>query len=1137
MIISARLILSSGRGRTAKLGLDTVCHVQSNEPFGGNSSGEPVISPVEPSRASEQSKAAIFACNGEYWTIGYADLKFTLRDVKGLNYIQRLLQHPGEEFHALDLVGAPSVEPVPGGERLEKHENSLPEGVSSRRGINGDSGEMLDAQAKKDYRRRLVELGEELEELRQRGAAERADEVQSEIEFLTREISRAVGLGGRNRRAGSVAERARLSVTRAIKTALQRMSEHQAAFAEMLERSIKTGLFCSYVVDSKTFSPMWQFSLDGKSPTTEPIHPLLLRRDTGLFSHVSGRTTFVGRDSERATLLGLVDQAMRGQGRVAMVVGPPGVGKTRIATEAGAEASGRGFMTLAGNCYDREDPIPFIPFVEILEEMFATAASPESFRQAIGESASEIARLLPQLRRLFPDIPAPVELPPAQSRRILFSAIAKVLAKMCARTPVFVLLEDLHWGDEGTLSLVSYLSEAISRLPILIVGTYRDLALNIDSPLAATLEELTRRHLLEHIRLKGLPEDSVGAMLGALSKQKAPETLVSLFYKETAGNPFFIEELYFSLVERERLLDSGGEFRPDLKFEEGDLPQSVRLVVARRLTRVTEETRRVLDTAAVIGRSFTFELLEASTTTEAEELLDCVEEAEGAGFVVSSVEYSDVQFRFSHELIRQAIVSTIFPVRRQRLHLEIAEAIKSLHAPELEEHAEDLAHHFWQAGAAANPLEAARYVAIAAKQAGARSANQEAIAHLKKGLKILRRAQDSPERRQLELQIQMNLGTATIYAKGYSASEVEEAFAKARTLSHELRDNVQLFHVLRSLAGFYSVRGDYRTGGELTTECLSIARSSEDPLLLLAARMLMGSWSCWLGDFPEALKHLEFCSDLHDPLIQNSHAFAVGQDFGVAYLSRMSHVLWFLGYPDQSLRKTRKALALARKVAHPFSLAYALYFASVHGQFRGDVAMAQEYAEEAASLSWNQGFPIWTAGATFMRGWALAQQSPAAGMAQMNEGLDLWRVLGAEQGLAYFFALLAEMHGKMGEVSEGLSLLDEMSAFISRTGEYMYHAEMYRLRGELLNGVGASATDPQEIEDLFKRAITISREQNSKSMELRASMSLSRFWSNAGKGEQARQHLGAILSWFKEGFETQDLKRATVLLEQLSLRR
>src|SRR5712664_1121483 len=328
----------------------------------------------------------VFRKEGEYWTVGYGGISFRLKDSKGLGYLAHLLRHPSVEFHVLDLAGGIA------GQRDDdadgQSEQGLPRGAEDlgRAGIHigslGDAGEMLDEQAKVAYRRRLSELREELDGAKELGKVERAEQAEEEIDALTRELSRAVGLGGRNRRAASASERARQSITKTIKAVIERITESDAALGDIFARSIRTGTFCSYQPDPE-FPIAWEFAAPIIEPSEQPTSsgepaPAHAGRaqDSGVVLDVSPfspaeRTAFVGRETERSAIRAAVDRALSGQGSVIMLGGGPGVGKTRLAMEM-AEYAGRvGFRSVIGHCYERDEPFPHLPFVEIIESGLA----------------------------------------------------------------------------------------------------------------------------------------------------------------------------------------------------------------------------------------------------------------------------------------------------------------------------------------------------------------------------------------------------------------------------------------------------------------------------------------------------------------------------------------------------------------------------------------------------------------------------------------------------------------------------------------------------------------------------------------------------------------------------------------------
>lgn len=325
-------------------------------------------------------------------------------------------------------------------------------------------------------------------------------------------------------------------------------------------------------------------------------------------------------------------------------------------------------------------------------EHSARAVPASAFRDALGDAAPEVAKLVPELRRMFPDIPPPIELPPEQQRRYLFNSFLEFIERGCRLTPHAVLLDDLHWADEPTLLLLQHLAQRLPQIPMLVLGTYRDVELDVDRPFAAMLETLTRQRLAQRIALRRLPEDHVRAMLAALSGQAPPPPLVRVVYDETEGNPFFVEEVFRHLAEEGKLFDDGGRWRADVRIDELDVPEGVRLVIGRRLKRLRDETRRMLTTAALVGRSFDLGLLEAISEQRGDALLGTLEEAEEA-HIIRSEGGREAKWTFAHEMIRQTLVSKLSLPRRQRVHLLIAETIEQVYASALDRRVGDLAHH------------------------------------------------------------------------------------------------------------------------------------------------------------------------------------------------------------------------------------------------------------------------------------------------------------------------------------------------------------------------------------------------------------------------------------------------------------
>jgi len=460
---------------------------------------------------------------------------------------------------------------------------------------------------------------------------------------------------------------------------------------------------------------------------------------------IEPRIPLIGREMERKELWRHLDEALAGSGSLVLIGGEPGIGKTHLISAILDEARRRGAYANIGHCYEMEGSPPYMPFVEMLEHT-ARVAPKEGFRAALGDSASEIAKLIPELRRMYSDIPPPVELPPAQQRRFLFNAYRDFIDRASKTTPIVRVFEDMHWADEPTLLLFEHIAQTLPSSPMLVIGTYRDVELDVNRPFAKTLEMLVRKKLATRISLKRLGVSGVDSMLSAMSGQKPPPSLARVIFEETDGNPFFVEEVFRHLAEEGKLFDAEGQWRPGLRVDQLQVPEGVRLVLGRRLDRLGAEPQRILTTAAVIGRSFSMTLLEelesqrpadtAQRRIASDAVIDAVEEAERAHLVSAEPAGRDIRYRFVHELVRQTLSETLSLPRRQRLHARVAEAIERVYAANLESQASPLAHHLYQAGAAADPEKTTTYLILAAKKASAGAAHEEALAHLENALSL-----------------------------------------------------------------------------------------------------------------------------------------------------------------------------------------------------------------------------------------------------------------------------------------------------------------------------------------------------------------------------------------------------------------
>lgn len=447
------------------------------------------------------------------------------------------------------------------------------------------------------------------------------------------------------------------------------------------------------------------------------------------------RTSFVARDQERSELLAALDDAVQGHGSLVLIAGQPGVGKTRLAEEILLEAQRRELLCFIGHAYEGEGTVPYTPFVETLE--YAARAIPEElFREALGDSASEVARIMPKLRTIIPDIPPAIDLPLEQQRRYLFNSYREFVERGTRVSPIVILLDDLQWADESSLLLLEHLAQHVPTQRLLIIGTYRDLESEISPALARTLANLTRQRLAKRITVAPFGEAAVGNLVAALGGENPPKALTKTIFRETEGNAFFVEEVFRDLAAQGELFDADGRWLDDIAVEQLDVPEGVRLVLGRRLDRVGGDVQKVLTACGVVGRAFGHGMIEALDIVSPDALVDALEEAETAHLIESSTAGRDTRYRFSNQLIRTTLVGRLTVPRRRQLHKRIARGMETVYATRLDEHASDYSHHLYEAGAEADTDKVIHFLTIAASRALEGVAFAEALHHLDRALAL-----------------------------------------------------------------------------------------------------------------------------------------------------------------------------------------------------------------------------------------------------------------------------------------------------------------------------------------------------------------------------------------------------------------
>ena len=865
----------------------------------------------------------------------------------------------------------------------------------------------------------------------------------------------------------------------------------------------------------------------------------------------AGLTPLIGRDHEVGLLAERWEQAKQGAGQVVLLSGEAGIGKSRLVQTLKEQVIAEGATRIEFRCSPYHQNSAFYPVIEHLQRLlqFAPHDTPQAklakLQQALAQYRFPQADTLPLLASLLslpqPNGAPPITLSPQKQKQKTQDVLVAWIVEEAERAAVSCAWEDLHWVDPSTLEVLALLLDQVPTTRLLALLTFRP---------DFTPPWRPHSHITQ-LTLNRLGRPQVEAMVEQVTGGKTlPGEVLQQIISKTDGVPLFVEELTKMVLESG--LYVGAQHAAPLRPL--GIPATLQDALMARLDRLAP-VKEIAQVGATLGREFSYEVLHAVSPVAEAALQRGLRQLVEAELLYQRGMPPQATYIFKHALVQDTAYQSLLKSTRQQYHQQIAQVLEERFPQVVDTQPELVAHHYTQAGLVEQAIP---YWHKAGQRAIQRSANIEAISHLTKGLEILKTLPDTPERTQQELDLQIALGPALIVTKGYGATEVEKAYVRARELCQQVGETLQLFRVLAGLEVFYLTRAELQTARELAEQLTTLAQRTQDPSFLLRAHLALGRVLFYLGELSFSREHFEQGITLYE--LQQQRSYSLGSSV-VPCLSYTAWVLWFLGYPDQALKRSHEALALAQELSHPHSLALALTCASALHHLRREGQAAQELAEAAIALSTDQGFAQWLAYGTMLRGWALANQRQGEeGIAQIRQGLAFLRTTGVENWRPYYLALLAEAYGKEGQAGEGLALLVEALAGVHKTGERVHEPELYRLKGQLTlqsrqvedksrTSLGqvegkSEVANPQpltpnpqaeaEAEACFLKAIEIARRQQAKSLELRAVMSLSRLWQQQGKKEEAWQMLADIYGWFTEGFDTADLQEATALLDELS---
>jgi predicted ATPase len=834
-------------------------------------------------------------------------------------------------------------------------------------------------------------------------------------------------------------------------------------------------------------------------------------------------TPLVGREEEIGMLMRRWERARQGDGQLVLIVGEPGLGKSRLVEEFHARLRETPHTWVEWNCSQLLQNTPLHPIAEWGRQRFGGADVPAERRLADLESslaqvkldAAENAAILAPLL----DIPLPqvrsLTFVPEEFRRRQLAALANWAMASAKVQPVVLALEDIHWADPTTLDLLRGIAERGALAPLFVLITAR--------PEFRPPWGLRSHHGM--ILLAPLDRQQVRLMVSELAARHAlASELVEGVTERTGGVPLFVEEVTRLLLER---------------GEQGDvqaIPPTPQQSLMARLDRLGP-AREVAQIGAVIGRGFSYVLLRAIALMEDGPLQSALERLAESGLILVQGLPPDSEYRFKHALIQDTAYENLLKSRRTVLHHRIAETLRDKFPAAATAEPEVVAYHFVQAGFDEPALE---WWGKAGDQALHRSAYVEAIGHIGKAIRLVEGLPETPALRQEQIRLQVALITPLIHVKGYAAQETKAAseqarllIEKAQALGEHPEDPLLLFSVLYgfSIANFVAFNGDVLR--ELATQFLGLAEKQRALVPIMIGHRLMGHSLVMTGNIAEGRAHYDQVCALYDPSEHRPLAPRFGQDVLVSILPFRALGHWTSGYPEAALADADRAVKHAREINHAASLMLSLSVGALVQIYCGTYAVANTQSDELVALAEAKGIVSVKGAGIMNQGLLLALTGKASDAIRViTSGIDTSRSTGTTLLLPVYLSGLARAYVELGQSDDAWRRISEAMATIDTSKERIWEAEVNRIAGEI--ALLSPEPDAAKAEAYFERALAVARKQEAKSWELRAAMSVARLWRDQGKREEARDLLAPVYGWFTEGLDTLDLKEAKALLDELS---
>ena len=927
--------------------------------------------------------------------------------------------------------------------------------------------------------------------------------------------------------SGASQEQAIVGETPNLAARLQGIAEPNSVIIAESTRRLLGNLFELQVVQAK--------DLRGIPEPVQAWAALRASSAKGRFEalRATGLTALVGREEELELLVQRWSKAKSGEGQVVLLSGEAGIGKSRLIVALLERLATEPHVRLRHFCSPEHTDSALYPIIGQMERAagFADDDTPQARLDKLDAmltrtSTPEVdVALFADMLSLPNDGRYPtLDLTPERRRHRTFEALSLQIEALTRSRPVLMIVEDAHWVDPTSLEAFGQAVGQIANLPVLLIMTFRS---EFEPPW------IGRSHVTA-LTINRLVERDVRAMIDNVIGNKPLSLEVRQDIMErTDGVPLFVEEITRAVLEAE----NEGAAQTIVPSPALAVPASLHGSLMARLDRVGQ-AKEIAQIGAALGRKFSHPLLAAVVRKPEAELASALDRLIAAGLLFQQGVPPHATYLFKHALVQDAAYGTLLREPRRALHARIAETLQSQFTEIAENQPELLARHCTEAGLIE---QAASLWGKAGQRSLERSALVEAVAQLTRALDQIATLPASPALRREEMKLQVALITPLTHVKGYAAPETNAAVERARqlieqaeTLGEPPDDPLLLFSVLYSFWVANYVAFDGGMMRELSTEFLALAEKQRATVPLSVGHRLVGTSLACTGDIAQGRAHLDRAAALYNPTEHRPLALRFGQDVRVAILSNRALALWMLGYPTAALADTDQLLTDAREIGQAATVMYALFHAAHIQLFRGNYQAVNTLGEEVVALAKEKGALLWKGSGVIDQGCVSALTGKASDAVQMiTAGIGLWRATGATAWMPLYRLHLAKAYSELDQFDEAWrNIRDAMSA-IEDTKERWWEAEVNRTAGEIT--LLSPERDAAKAEEYFEQALAVARQQQAKSWELRAAMSLARLWRDQGKPQQARELLAPVYGWFTEGFDTLDLKEAKALLGTLAL--